>query len=174
VDETLGMDPAQGVLAEGELAGIVADDHRPGQQAMRLDRTPERTLGGEACWPEAALHAAEAEPLKVRLPGHLVREDALRMAIQAGDHRPGQGTLAHVSQGLSVHDVVAVSGPQQLEEVQPALAGRGAEPGEMVIADLRADAIPRPVPRPGVVTVTQPALSSPARSTSWLSSRNTR
>src|SRR6478672_3142709 len=42
VDETLSMDPTQGVLAEGELVGIVADDHRPWQQAMRLDGTPER------------------------------------------------------------------------------------------------------------------------------------
>ena len=48
MDEALGMDPAQGVLADIELAGIVADDHRLGQQAMRLDGSPERALGGEA------------------------------------------------------------------------------------------------------------------------------
>jgi hypothetical protein len=44
-----------------------------------------------------------------------------------------------------------VSGPQQLKEVQPALAGRAAEPGEVVVADLRAAAILCPVPRPSVV-----------------------
>ncbi|MDO9714627.1 hypothetical protein [Paracraurococcus lichenis] len=43
------------MLAEGELAGIVADDHRSGQQAMRLDGAPERTFGGQARRREAAL-----------------------------------------------------------------------------------------------------------------------
>src|SRR3954465_5488464 len=33
---------AQGVGAQPELARIVADDHRPGQQAVRLDGAPER------------------------------------------------------------------------------------------------------------------------------------
>src|SRR5215211_6904108 len=41
---------------------------------MRLDRTPERPLGGEARWPETAFHAADAESLEMRLPGRLVRE----------------------------------------------------------------------------------------------------
>ena len=87
----------------------------------------------------------------MRSPGRLVRKDALRMACQAGDHRPGQGALAPVGQGLGIDHVVRMPGPQQRKEVQPALAGRGTEPGEMVIADLRADAIHRPVPRPGVI-----------------------
>jgi hypothetical protein len=87
----------------------------------------------------------------MRLPSGLVREGALRMACQECDHRSGQGVLAHVGQRLGIDDVVTMPGPQQLEEVQPALAGRAAEPGEVVVADLRADAIHRLVPRPGVV-----------------------
>ncbi|MBV1796447.1 hypothetical protein [Siccirubricoccus sp. G192] len=151
MDETLGMHPAERVLADGELAGIAADDHRPRQQAMCLDGTPERAFGGQARRREAVLHAADAEPLEVRGPGRLVRKDALRMAFQAGDHRPGQGALAHVGQRLGVHHVVAVPGPQQLQEVQPALAGRGAEPGEVGVADLRTGAVHRPVPRARIV-----------------------
>src|SRR4051812_50079261 len=34
-----------------------------------------------------------------------------------------------------------MTGAQELEEVQPAFAGRGAEPSEMVVADLRAGPI---------------------------------
>ena len=52
MDEALGMDPAQGMLAEGELAGIAVDDHRPGQQAMCLDspltKSPRLTSGQKA------------------------------------------------------------------------------------------------------------------------------
>jgi hypothetical protein len=34
------MDPAQAVLTDIELAGIVADNHGVGQEAMRLDASP--------------------------------------------------------------------------------------------------------------------------------------
>src|SRR5215204_3028317 len=87
----------------------------------------------------------------MRLPGRMVGEAARRVACQERDYRPGQGAFAHVGQRLGIDDVVGMPGAQQLEEVQPALAGGGAEPGEMVIADLRAAAVRRPVPRPGVV-----------------------
>ena len=38
-----------------------------------------------------------------------------------------------------------------VEEVQPALAGPCAEPGEVVVADLRAEAVPAGMARTGVV-----------------------
>jgi hypothetical protein len=34
-----------------------------------------------------------------------------------------------------------MTGPQQVEEIQPALRGPRAEPGETVVADLRAEAV---------------------------------
>ena len=145
------MDPAKGMQADGELAGIVADDHRPGQQIMRLDGAPERALGGDPRRPEAALHAADAEPLEMRGPGRLIRKTPLRVGGQRLDDRPGQGAIAHVGQRLGVDDIIGVAGAQQFEEVQPAPAGRGAEPGEVVVADLRAAAARAPVARPGVV-----------------------
>ena len=67
------------------------------------------------------------------------------------DDGPGQGTAAHIVQRRFVDDVVGVSGAQQIEEVQPALARPGAEPGEVVIADLRAEAVLACVARAGVV-----------------------
>jgi hypothetical protein len=42
------MNPAQGVAADIELAGIVAEDDGLGQEAVRLDAAPQRALGGEA------------------------------------------------------------------------------------------------------------------------------
>jgi hypothetical protein len=36
VNEALGMDPAQAVLADIELTGVVADDNGVGQKAVRL------------------------------------------------------------------------------------------------------------------------------------------
>ncbi len=47
VNKTLGMDPAQGMRADLELTGIIADDHRCGQQIMGLDTAPQRRLGGD-------------------------------------------------------------------------------------------------------------------------------
>src|SRR5688572_320471 len=44
-----------------------------------------------------------------------------------------------------------MASPQQLEKVQPALAGRRAKPGEVVIADLRAGPVRGLVAGPGVV-----------------------
>src|SRR3954466_5463123 len=44
-----------------------------------------------------------------------------------------------------------MTGAQELEEVQPAFAGRGAEPSEMVVADLRAGPVRGLVAGPGVI-----------------------
>jgi hypothetical protein len=47
VHQPLGVDPAECVLAEAKLAGIIGDDDRVRQQPARLDRAPERPLGGD-------------------------------------------------------------------------------------------------------------------------------
>ena len=39
------MDPAQAVLADVELTGVIADDHGVGQEAVCLDAAPQRGLG---------------------------------------------------------------------------------------------------------------------------------
>ena len=63
----------------------------------------------------------------------------------------GQRAFAHVGQCLGIDDVIVVAGAQQFEEVEAALGGGGAEPGEMRIADLRAEAVRGLVARAGVV-----------------------
>src|SRR3954447_1731658 len=44
-----------------------------------------------------------------------------------------------------------MTSPQQLEEVQPAFAGRCTKPGKVIVADLRAGAVRGLVAGPGVV-----------------------
>jgi hypothetical protein len=38
------MDPAQAAPADFELAGVVADNHGVGQEAVRLDTLPQQLL----------------------------------------------------------------------------------------------------------------------------------
>jgi hypothetical protein len=41
------MNPAQAVLANIELPGIVADDYTVAQKAVGLDAAPQRAFGGD-------------------------------------------------------------------------------------------------------------------------------
>jgi hypothetical protein len=60
------------------------------------------------------------------------------MVEKTGDHRASQRSLAHVSDRLIVNHIIAVAGTQQLKEVEAALGARGAEPSEVVVANLCA------------------------------------
>src|SRR5262245_55894648 len=63
----------------------------------------------------------------------------------------GQRAFTHVGQRRSINDVIAVAGAQQIEEVEPALGGRGPEPGEVFITHLCAEAVAGFVARASVV-----------------------
>ena len=47
VNQAFGVDPAQAMRADIELAGVVADDHAVAEQAMRLDAAPRSAFGGD-------------------------------------------------------------------------------------------------------------------------------
>src|SRR2546427_6370131 len=47
VNQALGMNPAQAVLADVELTGVIADNHGVREEAVRLDAAPQRPLGGD-------------------------------------------------------------------------------------------------------------------------------
>jgi hypothetical protein len=59
--------------------------------------------------------------------------------------------IAPVGQRRVIDHVVGVPSAQQIEEVQTALAARRAEPGEMIIAELRAGAVAGLVARAGII-----------------------
>src|SRR5215212_352371 len=123
----------------------------PGSRPCRLDGAPERSFGGDAHRIGTDLQVGNAEPLKMRVPYRPIREVSLRLACQLLDERRGQAPLTHVGQGLGVDHVIRMVSPHQLKKVQPAFAGRGAEPGKVVVADLRAGAVRGLVAGPGVI-----------------------
>jgi hypothetical protein len=87
----------------------------------------------------------------MRLPGGLVAEPRLRFSLQTGDRGRWQALLSHVVVSGVVEHVVSVPRAEQIEEVQPALRGPRAEPGEPLIADLRAKPVLPGMTRAGVV-----------------------
>ena len=151
VHQTLGMDPAQAMLTDIELAGIVADDHGVGQQAMRLDAAPQGALGGDQHGIGIDAESRDAEPVEMGVPGRAIGEGAIGMLGQAGDDGSGERPCAHIGQRFGIDDVIAVTGAQQFEEVETALGAGGAEPGELRVADLGAEAVLGFVARTGVV-----------------------
>jgi hypothetical protein len=159
VDQTLGVHPAEAMQADVELSGVIADDRCLGQETMRFDAAPQSPFGGDADRVGGNLERGNAEALEMRLPDQAISKVALGMAGEQGDDPRGEMTPAHIVQRFGVDHVVLVAGAQQLEEVQPALRGGGAEPSKMRVTDLGAKAIDGPlfgargrlVARPGVV-----------------------
>ena len=145
------MDPAQAVVADIELAGVVADNHGVGQKAVGLDAAPQGALGGDRDRIGFDRKRRDAKRFQVRVPGRLIHKAAVLMIRQAGDHVGGKRALAHIGEGVVIDDVIVMAGPQQAEEIEPVLAARGAKPGEIRVADLGAIPIDRLVARPGVV-----------------------
>src|SRR5260370_15937529 len=68
VNETLGMHPAQGMAADLELAGIIADDDGVVEEAMRRDAAPERAFGGDLHRIGVDLERRDADPSEMRQP----------------------------------------------------------------------------------------------------------
>src|SRR6266851_6683716 len=151
VNEPLGMDPAQAVLADIELTGIITDDDGVGQKAVRLDAAPQGALGGDHDGIGIDRESRDAELVEMGSPGGLIGEGFVRVFGQAGDDRAGEGALAHIGQCLGIDDVIAMTGAQQFEEVAAALRWGGSKPGEVCIANLGAEAVRSLVTRAGVV-----------------------
>src|SRR5215210_6493671 len=109
MNQALGVNPAQGVGAQPELAGVVGHDHGAAQQPMMADRAPQRALGRDRdrWWGHA--QGVDPERAQVCPPGRLVWEGLDRMRSERFDHRAGQLALAHVAERLVVDHVVLVT-----------------------------------------------------------------
>ena len=70
----------------------------------------------------------DTKPGQMGLPCREVGELRVGLLGQQGHNRAGQAAAVHVRQRLGIDHVIGVAGPQQVEEVQPALAAGGAEP----------------------------------------------
>ena len=84
------------MLTDGELAGIVADNHRVTQKLMRLDAAPERPLGGDLCWVGSDGERRDAEPRKMRLPSGRVGKPLVRVLGETGN----DGSMARMEQQM--------------------------------------------------------------------------
>jgi len=78
------------MLADIELAGVVADDHGVGEQAMRLEAAPQSAFGGDQRGIGMDLEGADAEPVQMSVPRRPIGEDAIGMLAQAGDDGSGK------------------------------------------------------------------------------------
>src|SRR5215468_10514390 len=151
VNEAFRVNPAQGVQADIELTCVIANDHGVGEKAMGFDASPQRTFGGDQYRIGSDIEGRDAEPVEMGVPGGLVGEISVGMIEKAGDHRASQRSLAHVSDRLIGNHIIAVAGAQHLKEVEAALGARGAEPSEVVVANLCAKAVGGLVACAGVV-----------------------
>ena len=93
----------------------------------------------------------DAEKLQVGLPCRPIGEQLVVMLGEQPDDRSGKRAAAHIGERFGVDHVVAMPGAQQLQEIEPALRGGRAEPGEVVVADLGTVAVHRLVARAGVI-----------------------
>ena len=72
VDQSFGMDPAQAVLADIELTGIVADDHGVGEKAVGFDTAPQCAFGGDQHRIRIDLECRYSQPVEMGGPGDLI------------------------------------------------------------------------------------------------------
>src|SRR5215469_13460601 len=111
------MYPAERMLTDGELTGIVADNHRVAQKLMSLDAAPERPLGSDLHRVGRDGERSDAEPLKVCSPRRCVGKLLVWVRRETGDRRASKRAPTHISDSGIVNRVIGVSGTQQIEEV---------------------------------------------------------
>ena len=68
VDQSLGVNPAQTVMSDIELVGIVAGDDSVAQEAMRLDRTSQGSFSGNFYRIGRDSEPRDAKALQMRRP----------------------------------------------------------------------------------------------------------
>ena len=84
------------------------------------------------------------------LPGRRIRQ-RLRALAQSLHHRRRQLLPPPVRHGHLIDHIVGVRPPEDLQEVEPALAVGALEAGEQLVADVGAVAVVSLVPRPGII-----------------------
>jgi len=132
------VNPAQRVPADVELPGVVAQNHGVAQEFVRLNAAPQRRFGGDPHWVRRDLQRGEAEPLEKCHPRGLIGEPRLWARRQKRDGGGRETMLAHIGIRRVIEHVIGMPGAEQVEEIQPALRGPRAEPGEPLVADLCA------------------------------------
>jgi hypothetical protein len=110
VNQALGMNPAQAMLADLELSGIVADDHALAREAVVLDAAPQCAFGGDQHRVRIDLEGGDAELFQMRGPRRLIGEIMIGMFGEPGNHMRRQRPFAHIGERRVIDDVIAVAG----------------------------------------------------------------
>ena len=79
MDKTFGVNPAQRMDADAELAGVVGNDNGVRQQPLMADRAPQRTFAGDQDGIRGDVQVGQAQRLQMALPRLGAREDTLLM-----------------------------------------------------------------------------------------------
>jgi hypothetical protein len=103
----LSVDPAQGVLENVELAGVIRHDDGVGEQAAGDNRPDHGGLGDPP-----TMTGAQAETVQMGLPGIFVGKAPALVAEQAGDHSLGNLVFDQVGQRRGVDHVVGMAGTE--------------------------------------------------------------
>ena len=143
-----GMDPAQCVLPDIELSGIITEDDQLRREAVVDETADQGALGGGAdrVFPE------DAERLEMGVPGGAIVE-SLWPLLQGGEKHLWQALCPQIVQGGGIDHIVGVRPAQQLQEVDAALRIGAVEDGEVFIAKMGAIAIFSGMASSGVVDV---------------------
>jgi hypothetical protein len=124
----------------------VAEDRQARRHPMSDQASQQRPLAGDPHVPRLG----DPQLPQSGLPGDPVHEHVPTPA-ESVHHRLGELLPPPVSHRGLIDHVVGVRPPEDLQEVEPALAVGAGEGGEPFVADLGAGPIVPPVPRPGVV-----------------------
>ena len=110
--QPFGVNPAQSMTADGELAGIIpyTQYHGIAEEAVGLDAAPLGAFGGDQYRIGCGGQGGETEPVEVSRAGGLIGEDRFRLPRQTGDQRRGQSAAAHVFERRANHHEVGMAG----------------------------------------------------------------
>jgi hypothetical protein len=86
MDEALGVDPTERVIAEAELASVVGDDDGLAEQALGHDRPPQRRFAGRPYRIGRHCEIGEAERAQV-LVQHSWSQQTTKLKLSDGECR---------------------------------------------------------------------------------------
>ncbi len=125
VNQSLAMNPTQGVIANPELTGAIRADNCALQQAYRRNPVPQGPHAGEAHRVGMGFKFGKPERFKMRHPCIATGKEASFMSGQLLDEYERQVAVAHIIKRRVIDLVALITGAQQFQKVWPALALRG-------------------------------------------------
>ena len=158
VDEALGVNPAQRVVADAELSGVVGEDDGAGEPILGAERAPQRAFAGHAHGIGGDPQLGQAERAR-DAPVHSASQANSRTSALAEriDDAVRQIGRAHIGRRRRVDRVARRPAQEIAQEREARFARSGAERREPVGAELRRVAGLAGVARAGVVDADEAA-----------------